>query len=185
MSCLVPPKYLGNSQWPRLDFVLLASLASLAGEGWWPPTSFTGTETEIKTGQEVFMSLSPNRVCLSSLSSWSLLAVPHAPAEQVEANEYPDDPSSSDSHLFCTVSYGLMSDDLCNFLNALCDVLSWVFPLDLYRAARDETLKPKSHSIPPVGNNFHTETEKVYAWGQLNEVLKDPPGYISAVKQTR
>lgn len=51
-------------------------------------------------------------------------AAPHAPAEQVEANEYPDDPSSSDSHLFCPVSYGLMSDDLCNFLNALCDVLS-------------------------------------------------------------
>lgn len=45
-------------------------------------------------------------------------------SEQVEANEYPDDPSSSDSHLFCPVSYGLMSDDLCNFLNALCDVLS-------------------------------------------------------------
>lgn len=57
--------------------------------------------------------------------------MPHAPAEQGEANEYPDDPSSSDSHLFCPVSYGLMSDDLCNFLNTLCDVLSWVFPLDL------------------------------------------------------
>lgn len=89
-------------------------------------------------------------VCLSFLSSWPLLAAPHAPAVQVE--EYLMSLQSL-SHAL-PVRCGLVSDDLCSFLNACVMAYLEPFQLALYRAARDGALKP---------NSFHTDSPIRYS----------------------
>lgn len=56
------------------------------------------------------------------------------------------------SHLFLPVSSGLMSDDHYNFLNALCDVLSWAFPV------RSQQSCYRWGSFHP---SFHTEIKRM------------------------